>query len=164
MEIIFMSGYSERVVTDRRELAGPYLQKPFSPEALVTKVRSVLGSPRTTGTVLVVDDEGGTPNFLRKVLSGVSYSVIEAGSGSEAIQRLEASEVDLVVLDLASDQEGIGTIKTLRGLRPQLKIIVISRQFAGQPDMAKHLGADASIAKPILPDQLLDAVARVMVG
>ena len=45
MKIILMSGYSERTVADRRELLGPYLQKPFSPEALAAAVKSALGSP-----------------------------------------------------------------------------------------------------------------------
>jgi two-component SAPR family response regulator len=50
MKIIFMSGYSEHIVADRGESLGPYLQKPFSPEALAAPVKSALGSPRATGS------------------------------------------------------------------------------------------------------------------
>ena len=49
MVVVFMSGYSERVIADRLDLAGSYLAKPFSPEGLAAKVRSVLGSPRPGG-------------------------------------------------------------------------------------------------------------------
>jgi CheY-like chemotaxis protein len=89
MEVIFMSGYSERVVTDRLELADSYLEKPFSPEALAGKVRGVLGPPRPAGTILVVDDEPEVRSFLRKVLTGVSYQVLEAENGREAARQIE---------------------------------------------------------------------------
>jgi DNA-binding response OmpR family regulator len=47
MKVIFMSGYSDRAIEDRKnlELAGGYLAKPFSPEALAAKVREVLDGP-----------------------------------------------------------------------------------------------------------------------
>jgi DNA-binding response OmpR family regulator len=73
-----MSGYSEHAITGRLELTGAYLPKPFSPEDLAVKVRSVLGPPRPAGTILVVDDEPGIRNLLRKLLTGVSYRVREA--------------------------------------------------------------------------------------
>jgi CheY-like chemotaxis protein len=44
MEIIYMSGYSGHTVPD---LAGAYLSKPFSPEALAIKVREALGASFT---------------------------------------------------------------------------------------------------------------------
>jgi hypothetical protein len=161
-----MSGYSERAVTDRLELTGSYLQKPFSPDALAEKVRVVLGSPRPAGTILVVDDEPEVRSFLRKVLTGVSYQVLEAGNGKEAVRQIETAEVDLVIMDLAMpEQEGIETIRTLHRVRPRLKIIAISGQFAGPLlRAAEAFGAQASLAKPIQPDELLNAVARVMVG
>jgi CheY-like chemotaxis protein len=166
MEVIFMSGYSERVVTDRLELASSYLQKPFSPEALAGKVRGVLGAPRLEKTILVVDDEPEVRGFLRKVLTGVSYHVLEAENGREAARQIESNEVDLVIMDLAMpEQEGIETIRALHQVRPRLKIIAISGRFAGPLlHAAEIFGAQASLVKPIQPEDLLGAVARVMVG
>ena len=168
MEAIFMSGYSERAITDRRtlELAGVYLPKPFSPEALAAKVRGVLGAPRSAATILVVDDEPGIRNFLQKVLTSVGYRVLGAENGKEAVQQVDTSEIDLVIMDLAmQEQDGIETIQILRQVRPRLKIIAMSGVFAGPLlDAAQLLGAQASLAKPIQPDELLAAVARVMIG
>jgi CheY-like chemotaxis protein len=166
METVFMSGYSEHAITGRLELTGSYLPKPFSPEALAAKVRGVLGSPRSAGTILVVDDEPGIRHLLRKLLTGVSYRVLEAENGREALRQVATSKVDLVIMDLAMpEQEGIETIQALRRMLPQLKIIAISGQFAGPMlRVAEHLGAEASVAKPIQPDELLDAVARLIVG
>jgi CheY-like chemotaxis protein len=164
MEIVFMSGYSELAITGRPELTGAYLPKPFSPEALAAKVRSVLGALRPAGTILVVDDEPGIRHLLRKLLTGVSYRVLEAGNGREALQQVATSQVDLVIMDLVMPElEGIETIQALRRTLPQLKIIAMSGQFAGPMlRAAEHLGAQASLVKPIDQDDLLDAVARLM--
>jgi DNA-binding response OmpR family regulator len=51
MEVVFMSGYSERTRLDHQVLlqsSGGYLAKPFSPEELASKVREVL-SPQSKG-------------------------------------------------------------------------------------------------------------------
>jgi two-component system cell cycle sensor histidine kinase/response regulator CckA len=62
MEVLFMSGYTERAITDRLESAGSYLAKPFSPDALAAKVREVLGARRRTGTIVVAGDERSDSN------------------------------------------------------------------------------------------------------
>jgi len=112
---------------------------------------------------LIVDDEPGIRNFLREVLTNASYEVLEAENGEEAIKQVAASNVDLVIMDLAMPkQEGLETIPLLRQLRPRLRIIVMSGKFASQLHAAELLGANASLAKPIQPAGLLDLVARVM--
>jgi CheY-like chemotaxis protein len=84
----------------------------------------VLGPPRPAGTILVVDNEPGIRNLLRKLLTGVSYRVLEAENGREAVRQAETSKVDLVIMDLAMpEQEGIETIQALRRILPQLKIM-----------------------------------------
>ena len=70
----------------------------------------------------------------------------------------------MMITDLAMpEQEGIETINLLRRQRPRLKIIAISGQFgADLLHTAELLGADATLAKPIQPETLLDTVALVM--
>ena len=113
-----------------------------------------------------MDDEPGVRKLLRNVLTGVSYHVLEAENGKEAAQQVETSEIDLVIIDLAMPvQEGIETIWALGQARPGLKIIAMSGVFSGPLlRAAEHLGAHASLAKPIQPDELLEAVSRVMAG
>jgi len=113
-----------------------------------------------------VDDEPGVRKLLRNVLTGVSYEVLEARNGREALQRVETAEIDLVIIDLAMpEQEGIETIQSLHRVRPRLKIIAMSGVFVGPLlRAAKFLGAHASLAKPIQPDELRNTVARVMAG
>ena len=91
--------------------------------------------------------------------------MLEAQNGREAVRQIDPSdEVDLMIGDLAMlEQEGIETIKRPHRIRPGLKIIAMSGQFAGlRLPAAERPGAQASITKPIQPDELLDVVARLM--
>lgn len=74
--------------------------------------------------------------------------------------------IDLVIMGLAMrEQEGIETIHILRRARPQLKIIALSGIFAGPLlHVAEQFGADASLATPIQPGELLHTVARLTSG
>ncbi len=168
METIYMSGYSERAGLDRQmlESAGAYLAKPFSPEALAVKVRELLGSPRGARTILVADDEPGMRRFLRKVLEGAGYQVLEAKDGKEAVRQIEASTVDLLITDLAMpEQEGVETIMGVRRTNPLLKIIAMSGVFpTALLKAVSRLGAHATLIKPIQADELLETVARLMGG
>ena len=165
LEFIFTSGYSEPMIVERGilELGASFLSKPFSPKALATKVREVLGTPRAA-TILVVDDVVGIRGLLRKVLTGAGYKVIEAADGKQALQQIRTSQVDLVLTDLVMpEMEGIETIQTIHMQWPELKIIAMSGEFAGQYlHVAELLGANATLPKPIRPDVLLDVVRRVL--
>lgn len=166
MSIIFMSGYSERAMTDRGILTEPrsYLAKPFSPLDLVTRVREVLGSPKHQGTVIVVDDEPGIRNYFRKILSSAGYQVEEAPDGKQAVKVIRRSGIDLAIVDLVMpEQEGLETIRALHREHPELKIIAMSGRFVGSAlDAAKAFGAHAALAKPVQAEQLLDTVAEVL--
>ena len=73
-------------------------------------------------------------------------------------------EFDLVIMDLVMpDVEGLETIDIIRKERPQLKTIAMSGRFGGQfLPVAELLGAKATLAKPIRPDELLETVRRVL--
>ena len=63
------------------------------------------------------------------------------------------------------EREASETIKTLRGVQSQLRIVAISSQGTGtRPDEVKRLDVQASLVKPIRPDDLLDAVALALIG
>jgi len=72
--------------------------------------------------------------------------------------------VDLVITDLVMpEQEGLETIQALRQDVPGTGIIAISGAFGGQfLQVAKALGADAILTKPIRAELLLNRVAEVL--
>ena len=160
-----MSGYSEQALQRHRdaELAGGYLQKPFSAEALAARVRRSLGPQRPAGVILVVDDEPAVRHLVRKILAGGGYQVLEASEGREAVRIIEASDIDLMITDLAMpEQEGLETIQRLHHSRPGLRMVAMSGKFPEILQASEYFGAVAAIRKPIEPDELLKLVRKLI--
>jgi PAS domain S-box-containing protein len=166
IHVLFMSGYTDDVIalTGVLDERVNFIEKPFSPEELARKVRSVLGPPARAARILVADDEAGVRRFLRAVLEGGGYEAVEAEDGKQALEAVRTGQVDLVITDLVmSEQEGIETIQALRREAPGVALIAISGAFEGQfLKIAQLLGADAVLRKPVSAKLLLATVAEAL--
>ena len=116
------------------------------------------------GRILVVDDEKAMVLALKGLLTKEGYQVDTAGSGEEALRRLETGNFHLVITDLSMD--GIGGMQVLergRAIDPDLAVIMItaygSEKIAVQ---AMKLGASDYLPKPFDNDELRVVVQRVM--
>jgi two-component system, OmpR family, KDP operon response regulator KdpE len=110
-------------------------------------------------TILVVDDEPAIRRLLRTSLDGQGFSVVEAGSGAEALQQIGREKPDLLILDLGlPDVSGIEVIRSVR-VGSSLPIIVLSvRDDERGKVEALDLGADDYVTKPFGTEEL---VARI---
>ena len=116
-------------------------------------------------TVLVVDDSPEMVRYLRNLLELDSYRVETASNGLEALRRLrEGSRPDIVLLDLEMPYlDGLRTLKRLRTMRPELKVIICS----GAPDPLKRqeatdLGVEVCLEKPVHHLYLTAALERCL--
>jgi PAS domain S-box-containing protein len=166
MKILFMSGYTEDATLREGLVEGKadFIQKPFDPEQLAVKIRKVLGAPDRPARIVVADDEAGIRSFLKTVLEGGGYEVIQAVNGKQAVEKVRAGLANLVITDLVMpEQEGIETIRVLHEEAPGIRIIAMSGAFGGTLlSMARLLGADAVLSKPLTPELLLTTVSRVL--
>ncbi len=87
-------------------------------------------------------------------------------SGKEALASMQASAPDLLILDLNMPApDGFDLLKTLRKQFPYLRVMVISGYLKGALlEAASHLGAIATLAKPVKAETLLAKVGEVMGG
>ena len=79
--------------------ADEYVMKPFEPEqlaGLLTKYELL----RPGGAALIVDDDEVTRDVLRRLLTREGWAVEEAVNGRDALTRLDAAPVGLILLDL----------------------------------------------------------------
>jgi CheY-like chemotaxis protein len=166
LKVLYTSGYAADVITLQGSLEPgmAYLPKPFGAAQLTAKVREVLGAGRPPGTLLVIDDDPAVRGFLRQILAGAGYLVVEAGDGKSGMAKIEPQGVDLVITDLVMpEQEGLETLQRLRVKRPDLPVIAISGAFGGSfLKTASRFGATATLAKPIDPETLLHAVREAL--
>jgi hypothetical protein len=124
----------------------------------------MLIAPDRPVRILVADDEVGVRSFLRTVLEDGGYEVLEAVNGKQAVEKVRAGLADLLITDLVMpEREGIETIRVLHKEAPGLGIIAISGTYSGPLlSVARLLGADAVLSKPVTPELLLTSVARVL--
>jgi CheY-like chemotaxis protein len=116
--------------------------------------------------ILVVDDVPAVRTWIREILKSVDRPTIvhEAADGLEAIRMVRAGGVDVVITDLIMpNQEGIETIQIIRREFPDVRIIAISGALQSEYlQMARALGADATLRKPFTPEALLRAVSTLL--
>lgn len=113
--------------------------------------------------ILVVDDEKDVQEFLAVVLRDTGFAVECAANGREALEKIEASRPDLVVLDLMMPVlDGWGVLDRLRR-SPERPAVVILSAF---PDewRALRAGAWECLAKPFEAQQLVDTCKRALAG
>jgi DNA-binding response OmpR family regulator len=115
------------------------------------------GSP----TVLVVDDEPSIRLLCRVNLELDGFSVLEAGSLGEARGHLEASPVDVVLLDLhLGPERSYELIEELTQATPRIPVALVT----GSADVmtASRAGADAVLPKPFGIEQLTSTVRSLL--
>ena len=101
--------------------------------------------------ILVVDDELDIRTELAEYLEIKGYQVEVAGDGREALDKLEAAPVDVVVADIKMPRyNGYELIRQLRAMDLGIRIIAMTGDLTQSGlDKAKELGATMIIKKPI---------------
>ena len=117
--------------------------------------------------VLLIDDNESLRTSLRRTLVQAGHEVKEAPNGDAALREYRREPPDLVITDIVMpEKEGIATIRELRKLDPNAKIIAISGAAGGRDGqyltLARRLGATRTLAKPFSREEVLTAVAEVL--
>ncbi|HWO41719.1 MAG TPA: response regulator transcription factor [Candidatus Eisenbacteria bacterium] len=118
--------------------------------------------------VLIADDHPIFRQGLKEILrarAGVDV-VGEAETGQKALELARKERWDAVVLDIA--MPGIGGIEALRLLkqeRPRLPVLVLTNHAEDQYGVrALRAGADGYLTKDKAPQELLNALSRLLQG
>lgn len=110
------------------------------------------------GRVLLVDDEEHVRTATAAMLSELGYDVVEASGGEEALRRLEADPVDLLVTDhLMPSLTGAELARRVKTDHPGLPILIISG-YAGASEIAPELHR---LTKPFRQFELAQAIERL---
>jgi DNA-binding response OmpR family regulator len=114
--------------------------------------------------ILVVDDEKNIRTLFRDELEEEGYAVETAGSGREALERIEADTPDLVVLDIRmEDMTGIEVLEELRKTNQALPVIMCTA-VRGLKDDFTIWDAHVSdyITKPVDLDDLKEKIKKAL--
>jgi two-component system response regulator MprA len=107
--------------------------------------------------VLVVDDDPGVRDSLRRSLTFEGYTVTTAGDGEQALASVTTNRPDIVVLDL--QMPVLGGLETCRRLREHgddIPVLMLTaRQGTRDRVTGLDAGADDYLPKPFALEELL---------
>jgi len=117
-------------------------------------------------TILVVDDSATLRQVVSISLTGAGYNVIEAFDGKDGLDKLSGEKIHLIISDVnMPNMDGLSMVKEIKGM-PAYKftpiIMLTTEAQAEMKQRGKEVGAKAWMVKPFKPDQMLDAVSKLI--
>ena len=117
----------------------------------------------SSSTILIVDDEPQIRRVMRTTLSSQGYSVIEAKSGDEALEKFRAERADLILLDV--NMPGTSGLDTCREIRRSTDVPIIMltvRNTEKDKVQALDAGADDYVVKPFGAEELMARIRAAL--
>jgi len=117
-----------------------------------------------TGNILVAEDQDAARMSLCELLREEGYQAYEAADGKAAIRLIDELDLDLVLTDLRiPGPDGLAVLKHVREVSPQtLGILMTAYASVDTAVEARHLGAQDYIIKPLIFEDVLRKVRRLM--
>ncbi len=109
-------------------------------------------------TILVVDDDSQTRQYVSSFLKDYGYNIVEAENGQQALEIFEKNKenIDLYLIDLVMPGiSGIEVRKEIKNIKPDAKIIIMS----GYPVNLKDI---VSVEKTLSPEEILIKVRNIL--
>jgi two-component system chemotaxis response regulator CheY len=117
-------------------------------------------------TIMIIDDSVSLRQVVGIALTSAGYEVLEACDGKDALAKLGGQRIHLIICDVnMPNLDGIGFLKAMREL-PAYKFtpVIMLTTEAGEDKKreGQAAGARAWVVKPFKPEQLLLAVAKLI--
>ena len=113
--------------------------------------------------ILIIDDQDIVRQSVRKILEPEGHTLAEASTGKEGLNLVHGQSFDLLITDIFMPEiDGLEVIQKLHQEKPNLKILAITGggTMGGLNllPQAKAFGAHATLRKPFLREELLEAL------
>ena len=115
-------------------------------------------------TILVVDDEIGIRQSLKKILEKEGYTVLTASNGEEAFREIRGGDIDLLITDIRmAGMDGLELLGVCKSVSPYTEVIMITGYASVDTavDSMKQ-GAYDYITKPFKKADILKAVQKAI--
>jgi two-component system chemotaxis response regulator CheY len=117
--------------------------------------------------VIVADDASGMRTYLRSILTGGGYDVVEAVDGGEAFDAIMREAFDLLITDL--DMPGMDGFALLSAVsllpKHRAPVMVVCSAMLDETLAVRRPElrlAAALLAKPVQPDDVLKAAEKAL--
>lgn len=117
-------------------------------------------------TIMVIDDSASIRQVMNLTLKKAGYEVIEACDGQDALGKLQGQKINLMICDVnMPNMDGISflkNVKTSASYRFTPVIMLTTESQEGKKQEGKTAGAKAWVVKPFKPEQMLEAISKLI--
>lgn len=164
---IIMITASDQPASVMRGLAAgavDYILKPFDPKLVSAKIKTRL--TRLGKTILIVDDDKAIRELLSRKFSSVGYACTTAGDGPQALEMLNNSAPDLVILDrMLPGLDGMTVLQRMREM-PEFSatpvIMLTAKRQESDIVSGLEMGASDYVVKPFNLDEMVARCTRLL--
>ena len=116
--------------------------------------------------ILIIDDEAPMRHMLRMVLERDGYTISEATSGRQGLDRLQSGHYSLVLCDIRMpEMDGLVFLRELSRKFPSTSVIMITAYGGVESYLeAMNLGAYEYLHKPVRLDELRSVMKKIFNG
>lgn len=116
-------------------------------------------------TILVVEDDPISSEFLSEFFLNTGVKLIFSQSGEDAISQIDSGKtIDLVLMDIRLPGiNGYKATRELKRIKPEIPVIAqTAYALEGDREKALNSGCDEYISKPIRTAELYQAIDKVL--
>lgn len=116
--------------------------------------------------IMVIDDSASLRQVVSIALRGAGYEVLEACDGQDALGKLDGGKINLMISDVNMPRmDGIRFVKEIKKspvyrFTPIIMLTTESQEHMRQ--QGREAGVKAWVVKPFKPDQMLNAVSKLI--
>ena len=161
-------GSTFRVTLESGPLDGvPFIKESFSEAFRPTSRRQnteLIAKSLPPIRVLLVEDGETNRELISLVLEEAGASVVSAENGQEGVEAVQQETFDLILMDMQMPvMDGYTAARTLRSLGHRIPIVALTAHaMRGDQEKCLAAGCNSYLSKPVLIDQLLEAVHAVI--
>ncbi len=114
-------------------------------------------------SILVADDDASIRSLLKQLLADEGYSVQEAATGVEVVDKVKEGSPDLVIMDVRMPElDGIEALSRVKAASPKTGVLIMTAFGSSNAAIrAMELGAFDYVTKPFELDKITYTVQKV---
>ena len=125
-----------------------------------------MAQPEVKGTILYVEDNPDNRMLVKRILNAENYKLLEATNAVQAINLLETTTPDLILMDInMPDMDGYTLttrIRSMPGLARVPILALTANVMRGDKEKTLEAGCVGYIQKPLDVDQLIREIEKFL--